>query len=246
MRRVARLRREVAERVVAPEVLQPVLHQTMVVQVAVHRQQLDRRHAEAPEIVDHRRACHAAVGAAQSGRHLGMRHGEAAHMQLVDHHVLPGQRRTAVVTPGEGRLQHATFGHQGGAVAAVERQVGAAIADAVAVERIPPSQLPDKVLGVRIDEQLVRVEAVAGLRLVRSMHAITIGLARPRLRQIAMPDMLGAFGQGDTLQLVATAVVEQAQLDAFGVLRKSAKFTPCPSQVAPSGQARPGQTAVIG
>ena len=63
--RVARLRREEAERVVAPVVRQPLFDQHAVVDEAVDRQQLDGGDAEALQMLDRCRLRQAAVGAAQ-------------------------------------------------------------------------------------------------------------------------------------------------------------------------------------
>jgi hypothetical protein len=57
---------------------------------------------------------------------------------------------------------------------------------------------------------------VAVLRLVGTVNAIAIGRAGPRIRQIAMPDLIRVFRQLDSLQLVAAFEIN-------------------PSQVAPSG-----------
>ncbi len=96
-RAVAHLRREVGEGVVAPVVLHPLVRQVAIVQEGVHRQQLDGGHAQALQVVDHRRRAERCIGAAQMRRHFGMGHGEAAHVHLVDHHVLPRDPRAAVV-----------------------------------------------------------------------------------------------------------------------------------------------------
>ena len=51
-----------------------------------------------------------------------------------------------------------------------------------------------------------------------------------------MPDIVGALAYVDALDLAPAARIEQAELDALGVLRRTAaKLTPAPSQLAPSG-----------
>ena len=62
---VARVGREEADRVVAPIVGQTLLEQMTVVDEGVDRQQLDRGHAERPDVIDHVLAAEAGVGAAQ-------------------------------------------------------------------------------------------------------------------------------------------------------------------------------------
>ncbi len=109
------------------------------------------------------------------------------------------------------------------AVAAVERQVLALVADAVAVERVAPAQRPDQVPGVGVEQQLVRVEAVPFFRPVRPVHAVTVEQPGPRLGQVAVPDAVGALAQRDALDLAPAAGVEQAELDLLGVRRKKAR-----------------------
>jgi hypothetical protein len=64
-RGVQRVRGEVADRGVAPVVLQALLVEEGLVDDVVDREQLDRRHAELAEVVDRRLGGQAAVGAAQ-------------------------------------------------------------------------------------------------------------------------------------------------------------------------------------
>ena len=65
---VARLRREEADRVVAPVVGELARDQVPVLDESVHRQELDRGHAEILQVVDHLRHRKAGAGAAQDGR----------------------------------------------------------------------------------------------------------------------------------------------------------------------------------
>ena len=211
---VARLGREEADRVVAPVVAQPLLDQVAVVDEGVHRHQLDRGDAEPPQVVDHRRGGEAGIGAAQPRRHVGMAHGEAVHVQLVDHRLVPGHARRPVVAPGEGRVDDAALRHARRIVAAVERQVLVPVADAVAEMRVAPAQVARRVLGVGIDQQLVRVEAVAVLRARtdRARGSRRAARAAPRADSSARSGR-SARCNVDALQLAPAARVEQAQLD---------------------------------
>ena len=56
---VFRFRRKKADRVVAPVIRQAAIDQNLVVDVRVHRQQLDRRDAQIFQIIDRRRRCRA-------------------------------------------------------------------------------------------------------------------------------------------------------------------------------------------
>ena len=89
---------------------------------------------------------------------------------------------------------------------------------------------------IGVEQQLIRVEAVAVLGLVGPMHAIAVDGARAVRRQIAVPDFVGVFRKFDALEFSFAAVVEQAELDLGGVgAENRAKLVPWPSQVAPSG-----------
>src|SRR4051794_29524331 len=192
---IAALRCEEADRVVAPVVAHPALREPTLVDERVHREQLDRGDAEGLQVLDDRLARKAEVGAAQLLRHLGMELREALDVQLVDHRVVPRRARRPVVAPAEGAVDDLAAPEAGADLAADQP-------------------------GVWIEEQLGRIEAVAPVRVVRAVDAITVELPRARVGQIAVPDEVGALAQLDTLDLAPPARVEQAQLDALGVLRE--------------------------
>ena len=80
---------------------------------------------------------------------------------------------------------------------------------------------------------------MAGVRLVRTVDAIAVDQTGTRGRQIAVPDLIGIFRQLDALELGLAIRVEQAQLDLVACAENSAKLTPSPSHVAPSGNGLP-------
>jgi hypothetical protein len=82
---------------------------------------------------------------------------------------------------------------------------------------IAPDEAPRQFFGVGVDEELVRVEAEPALRLVPAVNPITIELPGCHIVQIAVPDVLGALGQGDALNFAAAVVVEEAELDLLSV-----------------------------
>ncbi len=67
---------------------------------------------------------------------------------------------------------------------------------------------------IRVQHELVGIEAVAVVGLVGAMDAITINRPRADARYIAVPDLVGKFGQFDPCDLVFPGIVEQAKLDA--------------------------------
>src|SRR5215212_2543487 len=83
-RKVMRLDREEAERVVTPIIPQALLQQIAILDEGMDRQQLDRRDAEAPKMIDdlgfgQRRECAALIWP-----YVLAQLGEAAQMRLVD------------------------------------------------------------------------------------------------------------------------------------------------------------------
>lgn len=67
---------------------------------------------------------------------------------------------------------------------------------------------------VRIEQQLVRIKAVTGRGIVRTVHAVAIDRARPNAVHITVPDLIGVFGQLDARVLAGSGFVEEAKLDA--------------------------------
>src|SRR6185437_5515802 len=104
--------------------------------------------------------------------------------------------------------------------APVEREVLALLADGVAVVRVAPADVPDDAPSVGVEQQLVRVEAVAFLRLVRPVHAVAVELTGTCLRKVAVPHEVGTLAQRDALRLALAALVEQAQLHLLRVPRE--------------------------
>ena len=82
--RVAGMRGEEADGVVAPVVGEPPLDQERLGQVLVHRQQLDRGHPEVDQVGQRGLVAQPRVGAAQLLRHAGMAHSGILDVHLVD------------------------------------------------------------------------------------------------------------------------------------------------------------------
>ena len=69
----------------------------------------------------------------------------------------------------------------------------------IAVYGIAPAQPAHGVLGIGVEQQLVRIEPVPFFGLVGTMHPVAVRLTRACLRQVAVPDMVGTLAQCDTL-----------------------------------------------
>src|SRR4051812_47206658 len=79
--------------------------------------------------------------------------------------------------------------------------------------RVAPYQPSGQPPGVRIDQELMRVETEALLRLIRAVHAVAIELSGRDVVQVAMPDVFAAFGQRDAFQFALALVIKQTKLD---------------------------------
>ena len=171
---VTRLRSKEANGVVAPVVAKPSLYQVAVINEIVHWHQLDSGHSQSLQVVDHRGGGEAGVGSAQVGSHLRMPHGEPADVNLVNNAFMPGSSGRSVFTPGEGGIHHATLGHAQRAIAAVEGEVSTGVTDAISKMGVAPVKCAVNLLGIRIEQQLVMVEAQATIRLIGPVDAIAV------------------------------------------------------------------------
>ena len=70
---------------------------------------------------------------------------------------------------------------------------------------------------VRVEQQLVGIEAVPFPGRVRSMDAVSVELARPQARNIAVPDFVRELGKRQPCRFAAPVSVVEANFDARGV-----------------------------
>ncbi len=232
-RRVAGLRREERERVVAPVVRLPPAHERGLVPDGEHRKQLDRGHPEPGQVPDHGGVRQARPRAAQLHGDVRVPHGQAAQVRLVHDRAVPAGRGAGRGHRGRplgagGGHQHADT-HRPGAVRVVQQPGTAAtvdrlpgIVDLVSEDRLPPGGLAVDRTGVRVEEELGRVVPMTLVGCPGSVHAQAVPLARPGVRQGAVPHAVREVRQPDAL-LVSERVRgagEQAHLDGVGVGRE--------------------------
>src|SRR5687767_1573624 len=210
---VARVGREETDRVVAPVIRQLALEQKLIVDEGVHRQQLDRGHAERLDVRDDFLDRHSGVGAALVLGDFRMQLGIAAHMRLVDDGAIPRHRLPhLLLLPVEVRVDHHALRHERRAVALVEGKIGLRVAHLVGEQRRVPGQRAEMRPRIGIEHQLVRVEAVAFVRRVRAMHPVAVEAAHADVRHVAVPGLAAELGQLDAL-LFFSVLVEKAHLD---------------------------------
>src|SRR5206468_10702944 len=89
----------------------------------------------------------------------------------------------------------------------------------VSVQRVAPTHRPYDASRIRVEHELVPIEAMAFFGPIRTVNAIAVQESRPRFRQIAVPDPVGALGKRKALELAATARIEDGQLDGGGMRR---------------------------
>src|SRR5580704_333613 len=68
-------------------------------------------------------------------------------------------------------------------------------------QRVRPPQLAGEPPGVRVEQKLVLVEAVTVLRLIGAAGAKTVDQTGLGVGQVAMPDLVRAHGQLDTINI---------------------------------------------
>ena len=189
-RRVEGVRREEADRGVAPVVGQAALGEELLVGDVVHREQLDGGDAEVAEVRDRGLGGEARVRAAQVLAHAGHQLREALHVHLVDHRLVPRRRRRPVALPEERVVDDDALRDRGGVVLVV-RDAGRPSSSALGpVRQRVAALLVDRALDrlrVRVDEELRRVEAVARGRVVGAVHAVAVALPGADAGQVAVP-----------------------------------------------------------
>ncbi len=197
---IPRVRREEAQRVVAPVVGQAPAHQGGLRGEGLDRQELQAGHAEAREVLDQRRVAERGIGAADLLRYARVPHREPAHVRLVEHHLGPGHVWAGVLAPVEDVLvDHDGARDVGGGVAVVGRLgIGPAVlADDVAVDLGRPGDLAVHGVGVGVEQQLGGVVPVALVRRPRAVHAEAVARARGQLGHDVPPDAVRVAAQRD-------------------------------------------------
>ena len=126
----------------------------------VHGEQLDGGDSQRGEVLEDRRVREPGVGAAHLGRDVGVPHGQALDVGLVDDRLVPGDLQAPVVPPVEEGRGHHPLG-----------DVGRAVAVVLPGDRLVPLHLALDGAGVGAQQQLVRVAAMAGFRRVGAVHA---------------------------------------------------------------------------
>ena len=234
------MRGEEADGVVAPVVGQAARGQIPGGDELVDRQQLDRGHPEAGQVLDHRRARQPRVRSPQLRRHVTAGLGEPLDVQLVDDRVAVGCAGPPVRAPRERRVGHQRPRH---------RRRGIEVAPPVRVTgRVAEQALPPHQPARRSPWHTGRAAASPGCsaapapgHTVRSPGSRTAGRCRFRARTHArrrhrVPAAADAFPRRPSSNRHSTT--RSAISDA------TAKLVPASPGVAPRGNGRPGQMSI--
>ena len=187
------VRRQIADRVVAPVVAEPEVREPPVVDELVDGQQLDRGHAEPFQV---RRGRPGRQGRRSvprsSGVIAGVGGGQALDVSLVDHRLVPGRAERAVVPQSKKGLMTIERGTKGALSASCGRL--GVVADGG--RRPPgPSRPPLDRLGVGIEEELRRVAALPRARSPRPVDPEAVALTGPDPGDVAVPAEGGHLGE---------------------------------------------------
>src|SRR5690606_11469687 len=122
-------------------------------------------------------------------------------------------------------------------VAPIERQILAGAAGAIAEMRVAPDHAAGEPLGVRVEQQLVRIEAMALLGGVWTVDAVAVKLSGRDIAEVAVPYVFGSFGQSDAFEFAPALLVEQAKLDLHrvGGEQREVNAAPIPRRPEPIG-----------
>ena len=187
----------------------------------MHGHELDRRDTELQQMADRAVGRERLVRPANPLRQPRLQLREAAHVHLVDDRLVPRRARPAVVAPGERRIHDRGKRGERGAVARIEHQVRLRLPDGVPEHRIVPPDGPGDRFCVRVEHHLVRVEPVTVRGIPGAVDAITVELARPDIRHVAVPVHVRLLGQRDPLALGrCLRTIEEAQVHTGRVLGK--------------------------
>src|SRR5262245_5354224 len=83
--------------------------------------------------------------------------------------------------------------------------------------QIARDERPGKLLGIRIENKLVGIEAMALIGLIGAVDAIAVELSWAHLVEMHMPDILRALWHDHTCVFAGSDRIEQAELDLFGM-----------------------------
>src|SRR5688572_13688162 len=140
-----------------------------------------------------------------------------ANMHLVDDRVVKRNAAAAALArPVEVWIDHCALGHEWSAIAFVECEIVAGL-QLVAEERRIPPQLADVRESIRVEQELVWIEAVPCGRFIGTVDSIAIRRSRLNVGDVAVPDLVRVLRKLNSVCLAFTASIEDADFNLRGI-----------------------------
>ena len=184
-----------------------------------HRQQLDRGDAQALEMRNRGRLGKAGNRAPQLAGNARMLLTVAAHMHLIEHRLAPGASGRGQAVGAANQTCNPALRHEGCAVAVIEGMAALGMIGLIAEHRVMPPETADQLAGIRVEQQLVRIEAMPVIRRIRAMGPQAIDQTGLRFGKESVKDIAGAAWQVNARDFLLAGGIEQTQLDALGMMR---------------------------
>ena len=197
--------------VVPPVIPQTEVEQAGVVDELVDREELDRGDAEVGQVAGDGRMGQTGVRAADLLGNVGVALREALHVGLVDHRLFERDTEAHVAFPIEGSLGDHASGH---GRRRVEIVAAVGLIQIVPEDRLAPYDLPVDGRRVGVEQELGGIAAQPVRRIPGTVHPQAVALARPDVRQEAVPDVRRSFRQRDAL--LGSVPIEETDLDGIG------------------------------
>ena len=222
--RVLVVRREVADRIVAPVVPEPEPREPLVVDELMHGHQLDRRHAELLQGVDHHRVREPRVRAAKRVGHLGVKHRQPLDVRFVDDGLVP--RACAAGDRRPTRSNGLTTTPRGTYLRRVDAEPRRAVRRAAPARRRPSETAPkSRAHKDRAEAWPGRTDARARARRARERETRSAALDRSLASTRARP---APVASGRSTRVSVPSWENKTQLDAVRDAGKHGEVGPGP------------------
>src|SRR6185312_13042807 len=163
------------------------------------------------------RRCERSTASAQRLRDRRVTHGVTPNVKLIDRGLVRRSLGRDIALPIERGINNAAFRHKHGIVAGVEGEIEARVSNTITTVKIVPFERAVERTRIGIDEELVRIEPMTRLRIIRTINAITVEKTWSNFRNITVPDIVLPVEHCDTMRLARAPFIKQAKLDFFGM-----------------------------
>ena len=185
--------------------------------MVVHGHEFHRSDAEAAQMLDRWLGGKPCIGAAQIFWDFRMELREAFHVEFIDDRIVPCGARGWASIPIKGDLAHSP-----------ERSKRTAIQKGIADGGMP-LQFPSDAFSIWVEQEFAGIEAMSGSGIIRTINPVAIDLIQFREGNLAMPDLIGFFRQGNACDLVrGVRSIKEAEIDAGRILGKECKVDSLP------------------